>query len=159
MAGNRNGNRKFRVVKTTSRIRAAAQSMTINSNAVTWLDYTVTWPIVRTHPDSTKAMNAVRSISVGWPRLSYSASTKWKKLLLRRLLGGCFSKWARPTVTLPYTRTVTLQRQRHVNIPRQLSQVVRGNGTRSLNVFDTPLSLNRNSHAYLGHIREITAKY
>ena len=56
--------------------------------------------IVRTHPDSTKATNAVRSISIGWPRLSYSASTKWKKLLLRRLLGGCFSNWARATATL-----------------------------------------------------------
>lgn len=44
---------------------------------------------------STKSMQDVLSISTGWPCRSYSAKTKWKKLDLRRLEGGCFSKWAR----------------------------------------------------------------
>ena len=41
-------------------------------------------------------MNAVRSTSMGWPVRSYNAMTKWKKFDLRRLDGGCFSKWERP---------------------------------------------------------------
>lgn len=47
-------------------------------------------------------MKAVRSISMGCPALSYSAMTKWKKLDFRKLLGGCFSKCARPTPTLKH---------------------------------------------------------
>lgn len=39
-------------------------------------------------------MNAVRSISTGWPFRSYKAITKWKKLLFLKLFGGCFSKCA-----------------------------------------------------------------
>lgn len=49
---------------------------------------------------STKSMKAVLSTSMGWPCRSYNASTKWKKLLFRRLLGGCFSKCALPNPTL-----------------------------------------------------------
>lgn len=41
-------------------------------------------------------MKAVRSISIGCSLRSYNAITKWKKFDFRRLLGGCFSKWARP---------------------------------------------------------------
>lgn len=40
---------------------------------------------------STKSTKAVLSISTGWPCLSYSARTKWKKLDFLRLEGGCFS--------------------------------------------------------------------
>lgn len=49
---------------------------------------------------STKSIKAVLSTSMGWPCRSYNASTKWKKLLFRRLLGGCFSKCALPNPTL-----------------------------------------------------------
>ena len=49
---------------------------------------------------STKSMKAVLSTSMGCPCLSYRASTKWKKLLFRRLLGGCFSKCALPNPAL-----------------------------------------------------------
>ena len=49
---------------------------------------------------STNPAKAVRSTSTGWPIRSYSAITKWKKLLLRKLDGGCFSKWTRPSPTL-----------------------------------------------------------
>lgn len=59
---------------------------------------------VHTWSFSMKPMNAVRSISTGCPARSYNATTKWKKLLLRRLLGGCFSKCARPTPTLLRTK-------------------------------------------------------
>lgn len=48
---------------------------------------------------STKSTKVVLSISTGWPCLSYKASTKWKKLDLRRLDGGCFSKCARASPT------------------------------------------------------------
>lgn len=48
---------------------------------------------------STKSTKVVLSISTGWPCLSYKASTKWKKLDLRRLEGGCFSKCARASPT------------------------------------------------------------
>jgi len=56
---------------------------------------------------SMKSMKAVLSTSIGWPWRSYSANTKWKKLLLRRLLGGCFSKCARPTPRLYTYRHIT----------------------------------------------------
>ena len=42
------------------------------------------------------AINAVRSISIGWPVLSYNAMTKWKKFDFLKLGGGCFSKCALP---------------------------------------------------------------
>lgn len=48
---------------------------------------------------STNPTKLVLSISTGCPRLSYRASTKWKKLDLRRLEGGCFSKCARARAT------------------------------------------------------------
>lgn len=55
----------------------------------------------RTWSFSMKPTKADRSISTGWPDRSYKAMTKWKKFDLRKLLGGCFSKWARPTPNLP----------------------------------------------------------
>ncbi len=48
---------------------------------------------------STNPTKVVLSISTGCPCLSYSAKTKWKKLDLRRLDGGCFSKCARARPT------------------------------------------------------------
>lgn len=41
-------------------------------------------------------IKAVLSISIGCPVRSYNAITKWKKFDFRKLLGGCFSKCARP---------------------------------------------------------------
>ena len=49
---------------------------------------------------STKSMKVVLSTSIGCPCRSNKAKTKWKKLDLRKLLGGCFSKWARLNPTL-----------------------------------------------------------
>lgn len=56
---------------------------------------------------STKSTKVVLSISTGWPCLSYKASTKWKKLDLRRLEGGCFSKCARASPTPLRTQAQT----------------------------------------------------
>lgn len=65
---------------------------------------------VLTFSFSTKSTNVVLSISTGWPWRSYKASTKWKKLDLRRLEGGCFSKCARARPTP--LRTQAQERQR-----------------------------------------------
>lgn len=53
---------------------------------------------------SMNPINAVRSISIGCPLRSYRAITKWKKFDLRKLLGGCFSKFARPMLRLTEKR-------------------------------------------------------
>lgn len=59
-----------------------------------------------------KPMKAVLSISIGCPERSYRAMTKWKKFDFLRLLGGCFSKWALPTVDLENIETLDTQQNR-----------------------------------------------
>jgi len=68
-----------------------------------------------------KSMKAVLSISTGWPCRSKNARTKWKKLLLRRLLGGCFSKCARLKLMLQ-TFTMSITTTFKQSIPTQPAQ-------------------------------------
>lgn len=71
-------------------------------------------------------MKAVRSISIGWPALSYKAITKWKKLDFLKLLGGCFSKWARPMPMLKSERNIKfieMYVRKNKNVPMDETRV------------------------------------
>lgn len=86
---------------------------------ILWIIYCWKSTIRLTWSFSINPMKAVLSISTGWPARSYKAMTKWKKLDFLRLLGGCFSKCARPTPILETKKknyTYYLNHQKNIEI-------------------------------------------